>query len=100
MAEDVGVTEIMAFATSAIREAANGEEVIAEVAARTGVTLEVPSGDEEARLTFWRCVAGSAGAAVAFCPRHRRRFPELAIGADEDPDVAVSVPPGCRTTNP
>ena len=52
VAEDFGVTEMMAFATSAIREAANGEDVLHEVRQRTGVDLVVLSGDDEARLTF------------------------------------------------
>ena len=95
VAEDVGVTEIMAFATSAIREAANGEEVIAQVAARTGVHLEVLSGDEEARLTFLavRCWFGWSSGRVLVLDIGGGSL-ELAIGADEDPDVAVSVPLG------
>ena len=95
VAEDVGVTEIMAFATSAIREAANGEEVIAQVAARTGVHLEVLSGDEEARLTFLavrRWFGWSSGRVLVLDIGGGSL--ELAIGADEDPDVAVSVPLG------
>ena len=36
MAEDSGVTEIMSFATSAIREAPNGKAVLKEVHDRTG----------------------------------------------------------------
>ncbi len=45
-----GVEEARAVATSAMREAPNGEAVLAELAERTGVTLEVISGSEEARL--------------------------------------------------
>jgi exopolyphosphatase/guanosine-5'-triphosphate,3'-diphosphate pyrophosphatase len=36
-AEDRGATEIIAFATSAIREAGNGDAVIAEINERTGL---------------------------------------------------------------
>ena len=50
-AEDLGVTEFLAFATSAIREAPNSREVIAAVRDRAGLDVEVLSGDEEARLT-------------------------------------------------
>lgn len=95
VAEDLGVTEIMAFATSAIREATNGEAVIAEVARRTGVELVVLSGDEEARLTFLavrRWFGWSSGRVLLFDIGGGSL--ELAIGADEDPDVAVSVPLG------
>lgn len=95
VAEDVGVTEIMAFATSAIREAANGEEVIAEVEQRTGVRLQVLSGDDEARLTFLavrRWFGWSSGRVMVLDIGGGSL--EIAIGADEDPDVAVSVPLG------
>ena len=51
-AHDLGVTEVMAFATSAIREAPDGSTVLFEVEKRTGVAIEVLSGGEEARLTF------------------------------------------------
>ncbi len=95
VAEDVGVTEIMAFATSAIREAANGEDVIAAVAKRTGVHLEVLSGDDEARLTFLavrRWFGWSSGRVLVLDIGGGSL--EIAIGADEDPDVAVSIPLG------
>ncbi len=95
VAEDVGVTEIMAFATSAIREAANGERVIAEVEKRTGVHLEVLTGVDEARLTFLavrRWFGWSSGRVLVLDIGGGSL--ELAIGADEDPDVAVSVPLG------
>ena len=52
VAEDFGVTETLAFATSAIREASNGDDVLREIRERTGIDLEVLSGDDEARLTF------------------------------------------------
>ena len=39
LAEDLGVTEMMAFATSAIREASNGDEVIAAAVSYTHLTL-------------------------------------------------------------
>ena len=56
VAEDVGVTEIMAFATSAIREAANGEAVIAEVeAAHRRAASGSRVATTRARLTFPRC---------------------------------------------
>ncbi len=41
VAEDQGVEEMLAFATSALREAPNGDEVLAKVRAETGVALTV-----------------------------------------------------------
>jgi exopolyphosphatase / guanosine-5'-triphosphate,3'-diphosphate pyrophosphatase len=52
LAEDKGATEIMAFATSAIREAANGEQVLSRVRDETGLDIQVLSGEDEARMTF------------------------------------------------
>jgi exopolyphosphatase/guanosine-5'-triphosphate,3'-diphosphate pyrophosphatase len=52
LAEDQGVEETLAFATSALREASNGAAVLDRVRAETGVDLQVLAGEDEARLTF------------------------------------------------
>src|SRR2546430_11882483 len=52
IAEDKGVEDIIAFATSAVREAVNGEQVLARIHERTGAQINVMTGQEEARLTF------------------------------------------------
>lgn len=100
VAEDLGVTQMHAFATSAIREAANGEEVLATVLDRTGVDLQVLSGPDEARLTFLavrRWFGWSSGRLL--CLDIGGGSLEIAVGADEAPDVAISVPLGAgRTT--
>ena len=93
--EDLGVTEMMAFATSAIREASNGEDVLREVRERTGIDLQVLSGDDEARLTFLavrRWFGWSSGRLLVLDIGGGSL--ELAVGTDEEPDVAVSVPLG------
>ena len=95
VAEDFGVTEMLAFATSAIREAANGDDVLREVRERTGVDLVVLSGDDEARLTFLavrRWFGWSSGRLL--CLDIGGGSLEIAVGADEVPDVAVSLPLG------
>lgn len=48
--QDVGVDEICATATSAVRRAQNGDEFLEAVKRRTGLELEVLSGEEEARV--------------------------------------------------
>src|SRR6476661_7697681 len=58
LAESHKVDEILAAATSAIREADNGGDFIAEVAKRTGIRIRVISGDEEARLIHIAAVYG------------------------------------------
>ena len=94
-AEDLGVTEFLAFATSAIREAPNGLEVITKVRERAGLDVEVLSGPEEARLTFLavrRWFGWSAGRILVL--EIGGGSLELASGADEEPDVALSLPLG------
>jgi exopolyphosphatase/guanosine-5'-triphosphate,3'-diphosphate pyrophosphatase len=51
LADSRGVEKIVAVATSAVREAPNGGEFLAEVAQRAGIYIRVISGHEEARLT-------------------------------------------------
>jgi len=94
-AREAGIEELLAFATSAIREAANGEDVLARVARETGVELQVLSGDDEARLTFLavrRWYGWSADRILLFDIGGGSL--ELAQGIDEVPDVARSVPLG------
>ena len=52
LAESVGAHEVIAKATSAIRTATNGSELVDRIEAETGVEVEVISGLEEARLIF------------------------------------------------
>jgi exopolyphosphatase/guanosine-5'-triphosphate,3'-diphosphate pyrophosphatase len=94
-AREAGIDELLAFATSAIREAANGEQVLARVADETGVELQVLSGDDEARLTFLavrRWYGWSAERILLFDIGGGSL--ELAQGVDEVPDVARSLPLG------
>ena len=48
----LGAQEVIAKATSAIRSAVNGSELVDRIEAETGVEVEVISGLEEARLIF------------------------------------------------
>ena len=50
-AEEVGCTEFFAFATSAMRDASNRQQVI-DLAADMGVPMRVLSGDEEAEVAY------------------------------------------------
>jgi len=96
----IGVDDLMSTATSAIREAANGEQVLARIAAETGIELQVLTGDDEARITMLavrRWFGWSAGEILLF-DIGGGSF-EIAQGADEYPDVQVSLPLGAgRTT--
>ena len=95
VAEDKGVVEILPFATSAVREAANGEAVLRRVADETGIELRVLSGQDEARLTFLavrRWFGWSSGRLLNLDIGGGSL--EIASGLDEQPGVAVSLPLG------
>src|SRR5262249_31477699 len=94
-AKELGCDEILAFATSAVRDAGNSAEVLERVSEEAGIDLIVLSGDEEARLTFLavrRWLGWSAGRIAALDMGGGSL--ELAAGADEAPDVAISLPLG------
>ena len=52
LAEAAGATEILACATSALRTASNGDEVLDRIEREAGITADVIDGLEEARLIF------------------------------------------------
>ncbi|MFI9808825.1 Ppx/GppA family phosphatase [Streptomyces sp. NPDC052301] len=94
-AEDKGVEDLLPFATSAVREARNADDVLARVADETGVRLQVLTGAEEARLTFLavrRWFGWSAGKLLVLDIGGGSL--EIAFGMDEEPDAAVSLPLG------
>ena len=63
-----GATELVACATSAIREAENGSEIVDRIARETGVVVDVISGRDEARMIFRAIRAGVAlGDSPALC---------------------------------
>lgn len=95
VAESRGVSQLMAFATSAIREADNTEQVLEQVASGSGVDLQVLAGEDEARVTFLavrRWFGWSAGRILNVDIGGGSL--EMAVGLDEEPDAAVSLPLG------
>jgi exopolyphosphatase/guanosine-5'-triphosphate,3'-diphosphate pyrophosphatase len=95
IAEDKGVEDIIAFATSAVREAVNGEQVLARIRERTGAQINVMTGQEEARLTFLaarRWFGWSSGRLLVIDIGGGSL--EVASGIDEEPDAVVSLPLG------
>lgn len=95
VAEDKGVEDVLPFATSAVREAPNAEDVLARVERETGVRLTVLSGEDESRLTFLavrRWFGWSAGRLLVLDIGGGSL--EVGFGMDEYPDAAVSLPLG------
>jgi exopolyphosphatase / guanosine-5'-triphosphate,3'-diphosphate pyrophosphatase len=58
--DECGAEQVVCVATSAMRDAANGEELAGLLRERFGVDPRVISGDEEARLTFLGATSGRA----------------------------------------
>jgi len=54
-AKDLGATQYYAFATSAVRDASNGQIFVSEIKQRFNIDVEVISGDREAEL-IWKGV--------------------------------------------
>jgi exopolyphosphatase/guanosine-5'-triphosphate,3'-diphosphate pyrophosphatase len=93
--ERLGCDDLLAFATSAVRDARNGEKVLNRIRSKTGVDLQVLDGEDEARLTFLavrRWSGWSAGRILSLDIGGGSL--EVAAGVDEEPDVALSLPLG------
>ncbi len=101
IAEDKGVEDLLAFATSAVRDAANADEVLGEIRDDTGAHIQVLSGRDEARLTFLavrRWFGWSSGKVLMLDIGGGSL--EIAGGVDEEPDVAISLPLGASRLHP
>jgi exopolyphosphatase / guanosine-5'-triphosphate,3'-diphosphate pyrophosphatase len=95
VAEDKGAQDMLGFATSAVRDAANCDAVLDHVADETGVRIAVLPGEDEARLTFLavrRWFGWSSGRLAVFDIGGGSL--EIAGGSDEEPDAAWSLPIG------
>ncbi|MGH3390598.1 MAG: Ppx/GppA family phosphatase, partial [Actinomadura sp.] len=95
IAEDKGVEDLVAFATSAVRDAVNGEEVLASIRADKRIDIHVLSGQAESRLTFLavrRWFGWSSGRLLVLDIGGGSL--EIASGVDEEPDAATSLPLG------
>jgi len=87
--------ELLPFATSALREAENGDEIIKNINKDFQIDLQVLSGEEEAKLTFLaarRWFGWSSGRLLVVDIGGGSL--EMAVGVDESPEVAVSLPLG------
>jgi exopolyphosphatase/guanosine-5'-triphosphate,3'-diphosphate pyrophosphatase len=92
---ELGCEDLLAFATSAVRDAANSTAVLERVRLETGVDLHVLSGPDEASLTFLavrRWLGWSAGHLLVLDIGGGSL--EMAVGRDEAPVHALSLPLG------
>ena len=94
-AKSVKVEEFLPFATSALRESANGDSILAMINSELNTDIQVLSGEEEAKLTFLaarRWFGWSSGRLLVIDIGGGSL--EIAAGTDEAPEVAVSLPLG------
>jgi exopolyphosphatase/guanosine-5'-triphosphate,3'-diphosphate pyrophosphatase len=78
-----------------VRDAGNGDDVLARIQDRTGATIRVLSGENEARLTFLaarRWFGWSSGRLLVVDIGGGSL--EIAVGQDEEPEVVMSLPLG------
>jgi len=95
LADASGAQEVIAKATSAIRSAVNGSELVDRIEAETGVDVEVISGLEEARLIFAAVRASLVlEPAPALCVDIGGGSVEISIGDGAGLRWATSVPLG------
>ncbi len=94
-ADEEQVEDLVAFATSAVRDATDGAQALSEVRKQTGVELDVLPGEDEAAMTFLavrRWFGWSSGRLLSLDIGGGSL--EIACGRDEVPEVALSVPLG------
>lgn len=87
--------EILAFATSAVRDASNGAQIIADINNKHEIDLQVLTGDDEASMTFLavrRWLGWSAGKLLVLDIGGGSL--EIASGIDENPEATISMPLG------
>ena len=87
--------ELLPFATSALRDARNGEEIIEAINREFEIDLQVLSGEEEAQITFLaarRWFGWSSGRLLVVDIGGGSL--ELAVGVNEAADIAISLPLG------
>ena len=91
----VQTQELLPFATSALREAGNGEKIISSINKDFHIDLQVLTGEEEAKLTFLaarRWFGWSSGRLLVIDIGGGSL--EMAAGVDESPEIATSLPLG------
>jgi exopolyphosphatase/guanosine-5'-triphosphate,3'-diphosphate pyrophosphatase len=100
LAKQLGVKRTEVVATSAVREASNGEHFLKLVRAETGLKVKVLRGEDEARLAFRSALAHfDLGVGRAVVMDIGGGSLELALSADGLVDRLISLPLGAiRTT--
>jgi len=94
-AKEFQTEEILAFATSAIRDAKNGKDILDQINKKFEIDLQVLSGDDEAQMTFLavrRWLGWSSGRLLVLDIGGGSL--EIAVGNDERAEATISLPLG------
>ena len=94
-AKEFQTEEILAFATSAIRDAKNGKDILDQINKKFEIDLQVLSGDDEAQMTFLavrRWLGWSSGRLLVLDIGGGSL--EVAVGDDERAEATISLPLG------
>jgi len=94
-ARGLELDQLFLFATSAVRDATNRDEIVEAIVDRTGHRVQFLSGEEEARLTYYaahRWYGWSAGRLLLLDIGGGSM--EVALGCDAEAELAVSLPLG------
>jgi exopolyphosphatase / guanosine-5'-triphosphate,3'-diphosphate pyrophosphatase len=95
LADQLGVTRTEVVATSAVRDAANGDEFLKLVKSETGLKVRVLRGEDEARLSFRSALAHfDLGVGRSVVMDIGGGSLELALSADGLVDRLISLPLG------
>ena len=94
-ADDHGATRVVATATSAVRDAANGRDFLNEIEATFDVETRLLSGEDEALLTFRGVSSGRPIAAGTLLVDIGGGSTELILGGPDGVDFHASLDIGC-----
>ncbi len=92
--EELDADRVMAVATSAVRDAANGEAFIAELRERFGLQAQLLTGEEEAHLTYLGATAARPSDEPTLVFDIGGGSTELIVGSGASVDFHTSLPAG------
>lgn len=92
--EALGADVVSVIATSAVRDAENGDAFAAELRERFSLSAQVIGGDEEAKLTYLGCVSERTGGENLMVVDIGGGSTEIIIGHGEEPDFHTSLQAG------
>ena len=92
----LGVTEVHAIATEAVRRASNGEELVRRLRDEVGLDVEVISAQEEGRLVWLSAASLTEGTATSVVIDIGGGSVEIVQAVSGDPVSIVSMPIGAR----